>query len=118
MSTNNNNCAGPTGPNCATPNANGANGGTVILTGAGGGGGGAASSGSGFTAPMQISIPFPIQWISAPPIIIDGEIDLAGDLPKKDKDGCDCKVCKEFYPYAEPNQDDGTLVCYSCRMVW
>lgn len=37
---------------------------------------------------------------------------------KKDKDGCECKNCKEFYPYAEPNQDDGTLICYGCRMVW
>jgi len=36
----------------------------------------------------------------------------------KDKDGCDCKKCKEFYPYAEPNQDDGTLICYSCRTGW
>lgn len=34
---------------------------------------------------------------------------------KENKDGCNCKKCKEFYPYAEPNQDDGTLVCYSCR---
>lgn len=37
---------------------------------------------------------------------------------KKDKDGCDCKKCKEFYPYAEPNQDDGTLICYQCRIGW
>lgn len=37
---------------------------------------------------------------------------------KKDKDGCECKKCKEFYQYAEPNQDDGTLICYGCRMVW
>jgi hypothetical protein len=37
---------------------------------------------------------------------------------KKDKDGCTCKNCKEFYPYAEPNQEDGTLICYGCRMEW
>lgn len=37
---------------------------------------------------------------------------------KKDKDGCDCKKCREFYPYAEPNQEDGTLVCYKCRIGW
>lgn len=29
--------------------------------------------------------------------------------------GCFCKVCKELFPFAEPNQPDGTLVCYSCR---
>jgi hypothetical protein len=34
---------------------------------------------------------------------------------KKDSDGCSCKICKELYPYAEPNQEDGTLICWSCR---
>lgn len=39
------------------------------------------------------------------------------DLPetKKKSEGCSCKKCKEFYPYAEPNQLDGTLICYACR---
>lgn len=49
--------------------------------------------------------------------------DLTGEYSvpkakKKDKDGCDCKKCKEYYPYAEPNQDDGTLICYKCRSGW
>jgi hypothetical protein len=30
-------------------------------------------------------------------------------------DGTTCIACKKFYPYAEPNQDDKTLICYSCR---
>jgi hypothetical protein len=30
-------------------------------------------------------------------------------------DGTVCVGCKKFYPYAEPNQDDNTLICYSCR---
>jgi hypothetical protein len=30
-------------------------------------------------------------------------------------DGLVCVVCKEFFPYAEPNRGDGTLICYSCR---
>jgi hypothetical protein len=34
---------------------------------------------------------------------------------KNEPDGCTCKKCKEFYQYAEPNQEDGTLICYSCR---
>lgn len=34
---------------------------------------------------------------------------------KDDRDGCDCVKCKEFYPFAEPNQEDGTLICFSCR---
>lgn len=33
-------------------------------------------------------------------------------------DGCRCTKCGNFYPYAEPNQEDGTLICYSCRMSW
>lgn len=34
---------------------------------------------------------------------------------KKNKNGCICKECMELFPYAEPNQSDGTLICYSCR---
>lgn len=34
---------------------------------------------------------------------------------EKKSDGCFCKKCKDFFPYAEPNQKDGTLICYSCR---
>lgn len=37
-------------------------------------------------------------------------------VPQKKSDGCFCKKCKEFYPYAEPNQQDGTLICYGCRL--
>ena len=37
---------------------------------------------------------------------------------KDDRDGCDCRKCKEFYPYAEPNEESGTLLCYRCRIGW
>ena len=37
---------------------------------------------------------------------------------KPEEDGCVCKKCKQFYQYAEPNQEDGTLICYSCRQGW
>lgn len=30
-------------------------------------------------------------------------------------DGCRCKKCQDWYPMAEPNQSDGTLICWSCR---
>lgn len=30
-------------------------------------------------------------------------------------DGLYCTCCKQFFPMAEPNQSDGSLVCYSCR---
>ena len=47
---------------------------------------------------------------------LSGEVVTSvSDKKKKDRDGCDCKKCKEFYPYAEPNQEDGTLICYACR---
>ncbi len=51
-------------------------------------------------------------WVTWPPAV------EAESVKKINKDGCDCKKCKEFYPYAEPNQDDGTLICYQCRIGW
>lgn len=30
-------------------------------------------------------------------------------------DGLSCCKCKEFFRMAEANQDDGTLICYTCR---
>ncbi len=33
----------------------------------------------------------------------------------ENKDGCICTKCHELFPYAEPNQPDGSLICYSCR---
>lgn len=30
-------------------------------------------------------------------------------------DGLVCQKCKTFYNFAEPNQPDGSLICYSCR---
>ncbi len=69
---------------------------TYTITVGGGGGGGGAS---------QISF---------------GDIEWAVPVEEKivNSDGCFCKKCKEFYQYAEPNQTDGTLICYGCRMVW
>lgn len=34
---------------------------------------------------------------------------------RKGIDGMYCKKCQQFYEFAEPNQDDGTLMCFSCR---
>lgn len=36
----------------------------------------------------------------------------------KGLDGFPCKKCKTFYPQALANQDDGTLICWSCRNRW
>lgn len=34
---------------------------------------------------------------------------------RKHPDGMVCMKCKAFYEFAEPNQEDGSLICYSCR---
>lgn len=44
-------------------------------------------------------------------------VDVPVTAPKvKNNNGCTCKNCKEFFPYAESNQDDGTLICYGCKL--
>jgi hypothetical protein len=34
---------------------------------------------------------------------------------RKHPDGMLCKKCSVFFEFAEPNQEDGSLICYSCR---
>lgn len=34
---------------------------------------------------------------------------------RKGLDGLFCRKCQNFYEFAEPNQKDGSLICYSCR---
>jgi hypothetical protein len=34
---------------------------------------------------------------------------------RKHPDGMVCMKCRTFYEFAEPNQDDGSMICYSCR---
>jgi hypothetical protein len=34
---------------------------------------------------------------------------------EKVQDGMNCCKCNEFYFYAAPNQENGTLICYGCR---
>ena len=40
-------------------------------------------------------------------------------LPKQDESpksaGCVCVKCKEYCKFAEPNMEDGTFKCYSCK---
>lgn len=74
------------------------------------------------TVPQGGQITFPITWIATSGFdgyggyisaIVGGA--ACATTKKVNKDGCRCKKCKEFYPYAESNQDDGTLICYPCR---
>lgn len=58
-------------------------------------------------------------WIVGTLPAIDSEIQV--QIPeenKKNSDGCICRKCQEFFPYAEPNQEDGSMICYGCRMTW
>jgi len=34
---------------------------------------------------------------------------------RSEPDGIICNKCMNFYHFAEPNQPDGSLICYSCR---
>lgn len=34
---------------------------------------------------------------------------------RKGKDGMFCCKCGQFYDFAEANQEDGSMICYSCR---
>lgn len=34
---------------------------------------------------------------------------------RRSPDGMICQKCKSFYDYAEPNQEDGSMICYTCR---
>jgi hypothetical protein len=86
----------------STNNSNNSSNGTIYISGAGGGGGGGN---------WTVSPTYPVQWITHV-----FNVPIAEPVKKKkDRDGCDCKKCKEYYPYAEPNQEDGTLICYACR---
>jgi len=69
-------------------------------------------------------------WFGFPLDPIDDEMEFLGDNEPKDDyptsdsckviingvEGCTCKKCKDFYPYAEPNMDKEQFVCYSCRL--
>lgn len=59
-------------------------------------------------------------WLNGETFSFDIEL----DLPEQEDDyavivhrheDLHCNKCGELFPYAEPNQKDGTLICYSCR---
>lgn len=37
-------------------------------------------------------------------------------IREREKDGEFCVKCKEFYPFAEPNQPNNKMICYSCNL--
>lgn len=115
--------AGPTGPS-GPVGPQGVPGIPARLTGTGGSGNCSAgvqgTNGSSCT-PGSIIIP-PGASITIPYTSNGWFYNIVIEPPKKKevkikdgRDGCDCIKCKEFYPFAEPNQEDGTLICFSCR---
>lgn len=51
---------------------------------------------------------------------MDWTIDIDEEPPatiKKNKVGCKCVNCEEFFPYAEHPEDED-FKCYSCKMDW
>jgi hypothetical protein len=112
---NSNNCAGS--GSGSTAGGGGTVTGTTYIGGGGGGGGGTGISGT--TGGYTITIP---QWVGPITWVPQGIPEAEEAVPETKKsaksDGCSCKKCKEYYPYAEPNQEDGTLICYGCRHRW
>jgi hypothetical protein len=80
---------------------------------------------SQFIAPTSLNsiiingIPFTINGSTPESMTITIPSDIPLPEAKANKeyqdDGCKCKKCGDFYQYAVPNQQDGTLICYNCR---
>lgn len=115
--------AGPTGPSgpACPPGPTGI---PARLTGAGGSGncssGVQGTNGSSCT-PGSIILP-PGASITIPYTSNGWFYNIVIEPPKKKevkikdgRDGCDCTKCKTFFEFAEPNQEDGTLICWACR---
>lgn len=64
---------------------------------------------------ITISLP---SWITTLP---SGNLpDLSEEIVEvktKKSDGCTCKKCGEFYPYADPPEPN-KFNCYGCRLTW
>lgn len=69
-----------------------------------------------FTLPKNSPTPQPLTPANIKRLgkVLD-KIREEASIPKVDTGPMYCTGCKEQYPYAEPNQADGTLICYSCR---
>jgi hypothetical protein len=68
--------------------------------------------------PTIIAQPVPGIAPNQLPIVYLDYYDPPKEKVKPSPDGCTCKRCGEFYPYAIEPEDGKGLVCYSCRIVW
>lgn len=110
---------GPCGPSGCPTGPTGPTGLPIPNCTVGGGTGASCNTGSNNVALPNgtiVTIPYSSNgWyynITIPPMPKE---EITKAKPKDGRDGCDCIKCKEFYPFAEPNQKDGTLICFSCR---
>ena len=112
--------AGTTTTGTATTNTGTAttNTGTIVLSGGGAGG-------SINYVPLNQAPPFAGQMYTwngtafVPTDPVPSTDACAPPIEKKaNSAGCVCKSCKELSPQAEANQDDGSFVCYGCRLTW
>lgn len=55
----------------------------------------------------------PLNWYGV--VIPTSEVVQIAPTEAKKSEGASCRKCRDFNEYAEPNQEDGTFVCYSCR---
>lgn len=52
-------------------------------------------------------------WIKESEYLIETSQPIT--LPAPAPNGLFCSKCSEYYPYAESNQPEGKLICFSCR---
>jgi hypothetical protein len=97
----NNNCSGGNGSACAGASTGTNNGGWFTVV------------------PSGVTITGGTITINSNGQITFDDIDLAVPVEEKKEitDGCTCKKCGEFYPYADPPEPD-KFNCYSCRLAW
>jgi hypothetical protein len=62
----------------------------------------------GYTVSRELLVKRVISTTATPTLVAQQHIQSAGLT-------CSSKYCKTFVPMAEPNQPDGSFVCYSCR---
>jgi hypothetical protein len=43
------------------------------------------------------------------------ELSFEEGIDSVESEGCVCKKCGDFFPFAEPNQEDKSFVCFACR---
>jgi hypothetical protein len=66
--------------------------------------------------PLWISGPITTGQITYPVDPQFTEIHLTDEPEKKgNSDGCTCRKCDTFYPYADPPEDEKEFTCWACR---